>query len=149
MTPAHRLPPLKWRKEPGLLLTSYAQRKAVFGRDNGVCSCCGRRFTSLPTFTVLFEADHVQALHNLRPSIPFPEALKYWRIGNLQTLCPGCHKTKSARELTANAKVKRIRARIEGTRKPRKRLPTRRRSSAPRKFKPTKTKFINVSGGTP
>jgi 5-methylcytosine-specific restriction endonuclease McrA len=133
MTLAHRLPPLKWRKESGLLLTSAAQRKACFDRDHGKCNKCGVTHVneiyyagSLDSIRCVdFHADHIVALHAIPPSIPFPEALKYWRIDNLQTLCRSDHRTKSAIEVHANAKVKRIRRRLDGTRRPRAKIKSR------------------------
>lgn len=148
--PSHRLPPVEWRKEPGLLLTSSAQRKAVFARDTGKCAKCGSIcFESSgvmpPSGTplkILFHADHIIALHAIPPSVPFPEALKYWRIENLQCLCPDDHRKKSAREVTANAKVKRIRRRLDGTRRPRRTVPSRPLRKPTTIFKRTPTKQI-------
>jgi 5-methylcytosine-specific restriction endonuclease McrA len=136
MTPAHRLPPLKWRKEYGLLLTSAAQRRACQTRDKGVCVGCG-------TSGVPWAADHIQALHNLPPSLPFPDALRYWRIENLQTLCRDrCHRAKTIGEVKANAKVKRIRRRLDGTRRPRAMIKSRPLKRPTTIFKPTPTRQI-------
>ena len=44
---------------------------------------------------------------------------------NLEALCVPCHAKKTARDLKAIAKVKRILARADGTRRPRRKIPQR------------------------
>jgi 5-methylcytosine-specific restriction endonuclease McrA len=75
----------------------------------------------------MWQADHIVALHTIPPSQleDYPACLRFWCADNLQTLCYDHHTKKTAQEATVRAKVKRIRARIEGTRRERKKVPTR------------------------
>ena len=118
-------PPLRnWHPECAaaynLAINSGSQRNAVWARDKGVCKQCG-----VPV--KMWQADHIVPLHSIPPSQleDYPNCLRFWCIENLQTLCYDHHTAKTAAEATARAKVKRIRARIEGTRRARKKLPTR------------------------
>jgi 5-methylcytosine-specific restriction endonuclease McrA len=87
---------------------SKAQRKAVIDRQGGVCK---RSYCDAPAVDV----DHV---------------LPLWSGGtnandNLEALCVDCHKQKTAAEAKARAKAKRIEARENGTRRPRKPIANR------------------------
>lgn len=105
----HRTPPkiapdwCKVWKAQGVLSTSAAQREAVFERDRGKCSKCGK-------ITNDWQADHVYPLHNIPPSKleKWPDCLWFWTLENLATVCKICHNLKSSKERTANAKVRRI-----------------------------------------
>lgn len=137
MAKASRLPPIEYRKEPGLLLTSAAQRKAVHARDGGKCAGCGS--TGVP-----WCADHVKPLHSIPAWAEYPAALDFWRINNLQTLCDAvCHKAKTIGEVIANAKVKRIILKTAGIKKP-----TRKFTPVPKKW-PQKKKPTRVSRHKP
>jgi 5-methylcytosine-specific restriction endonuclease McrA len=131
----HRLPPIEWRREKGLLLTSAAQRKACLARDKGICGRC-------KSLGGAWNADHIHALNDITASAPFPAALKYWRIGNLETLCEKCYWKKSVAEVKANAKVKRIRRRLDGTRRPQRRVPSRPVKKPTKPFKRTPDKRL-------
>ena len=56
-------------------------RRAVFDRDGWLCVACGRPGR--------LEADHVRALQ---------AGGEPWALDNLQTLCRGCHVSKTAAE---------------------------------------------------
>ena len=56
-------------------------RRAVFRRDRYRCRTCGRAGR--------LECDHV---------VPMREGGDPWAMGNLQTLCGGCHVLKTASE---------------------------------------------------
>lgn len=104
-----------------LAINSGSQRATVWQRDKGVCKGCGGTHQQ-------WQADHIVPLHSITPSQleDYPNCLRFWSIENLQTLCTNpCHNAKSAAEATIRAKVKRIRARIDGTRRERKKVPTR------------------------
>lgn len=116
----HRIPPkgdnwlIDW-KTAGVLLTSAAQRRAVAARDGGKCAGCGQ-------IVKKWQADHIIALHTIPPSHleEYPACLRFWAVGNLQTLgvtC-GCHPKKTAQEAGSRAKVKRIIKKAAGIRKP-------------------------------
>ena len=135
----HRLPPKKYRKLPGVLLTSAAQRKACWERDKGICAKCGVDNGKK------YQADHVLALHAIPPSCAWPERAKYWRIENLQTmgmLC-GCAQTKTAIEATSRAKVKRIVKKAETPRKPRPHIPFRPFCPVPKQKLTNIKKFVS------
>lgn len=137
MAKSSRLPPPEYRKEPGLLLTSAAQRKAVFARDGGKCCKCGVK-------DVPWCADHAFPLHAVPDWAEYPRALDFWRIGNIQTLCRDiCHKAKTKIEVVANAKVKRIRLKVDGVKKA-----TRTFTPCPKKW-PQKKKTPRVSRHKP
>lgn len=104
---SHRLPPIEWRKQPGLLLTSKSQRKACFARDGGKCWDCKQ-------IVEVWNADHDLALHIVPPSIPFPEALRYWRIDAIKTRCLPCHAIKTKSEAKSRAKTKRLYKKANG-----------------------------------
>lgn len=112
----HRLPIPEVRKiakKLNLFLSSKTQRVACFERDKGVCAGCGETATE-------WNAEHIFPLHAIPPSVEYPERLKYWAVGNLQTLgvsC-GCHQKKSRGEVIANAKVKRIQKRLAAHKAP-------------------------------
>lgn len=116
---SHRTPPKigpDWRrvwKAYGVLSTSAAQRKALYARDRGVCSYCGQQ-------AKVWESEHTTALHTIPPSKleDYPACLWYWTLANLATICLPCHRQKSAKEQTANAKVKRIVKKRTGQHKP-------------------------------
>lgn len=123
----HRRPPKgeTWRldyREYGVLLSSAAQRRAVYARDKGICCDCGTDCGSKN-----YHADHDRALHALPLSGPrsaYPEILWFWGIKNLRLLCHRCHLKKTIAENVANAKVRRLVARLTGTRRPRKKVPS-------------------------
>lgn len=111
-------------------------RELVRERDHGICRTCGApaelryepEFGSPPVEWVcneslsrsapgygracpvvsreLWHVDHIVPLHLVDRDAP--HALKYWLLGNLQTLCTSCHGEKTAREAGVRAKVKRI-----------------------------------------
>lgn len=89
-----------WKKY-GVLATSVSQRKALWERDHGICCKC------LLDVGQLFEAEHSFPLHLVDRS-DYPNCLRYWSISNLETICPKCHKPKSAKERKENAKTKRM-----------------------------------------
>lgn len=97
----HRFPPLEWRKEPGLLLTSRTQRRGALESSGGKCSSCGLDANGE------FHADHRHPLW-LVDRDNFPENLKFWRIENIALVCLPCHRAKTAREAGAKAKINRI-----------------------------------------
>jgi len=82
-------------REYYLLSRPSYSRKAVWLRDNGVCNTCGTVCENKGPNA--WEMDHIVPLINANGDI------KYWRIGNLQTLCKQCHKDKTSSECTARA----------------------------------------------
>lgn len=97
-----------------LAVNSGTQRAIVYARDKGVCKKCG-----VPV--KMWQADHIVPLHSIPPSQidDYPGVLRFWCADNLQTLCYPHHNEKTAQEATQRAKVKRIKARIDGTRRQR------------------------------
>jgi 5-methylcytosine-specific restriction endonuclease McrA len=70
------------------------------------------------------EVDHVVPLWKVPPCMPWERKIEYWRIGNLQVLCPECHKRKTAREAAERAKANRLKQGSRAKRKQRQeRLP--------------------------
>ncbi|MDE2099144.1 MAG: hypothetical protein KGL39_17955 [Patescibacteria group bacterium] len=141
----HRLPPKgqdwqKWFKHYGVLISSQAQRKAVWKRDGGICHGCGDRSLHIGGI----EADHIFPLH-LADREKYPEVWELWSIKNLQTLGRSCrcHRTKSNRETSARAKIKRIRAKASDQKKQKAKIPSRSFHAKNRKFgKKLPVKFI-------
>lgn len=136
----YRTPPKgeTWRidwKEWGVLSTSAAQRKALFARDGGVCRHCGKHYGNHE-----WEAEHAFPLHAVRGE--YPAILRFWSLENLETRCRACHRIKSASEAKARAKIVRIRKRLDGTRRPRRKVPSRPLRKPNKDFKPTPTKQI-------
>ena len=72
----------------------------VLDRDGGVCAACRQK-------VVVWEIDHVVPLWSVDPDEP--DAIRYWLIDNLQTLCRPCHKAKTARESAERAKIRQMR----------------------------------------
>jgi 5-methylcytosine-specific restriction endonuclease McrA len=73
------------------------QRRAVFTRDRGVCSGCGKDTLAEDEYHRrgyrntgdLWQADHVKPLFRSNGNMEF------FKLANLQTLCTRCHKVKS------------------------------------------------------
>lgn len=83
-------------------------RAAVIESYGGKCAECGGEGP--------FDIDHIHALIFNGPDEP----------SNMRPLCIECHKRKTARDIAANAKGKRIRRKAEGTwRTNRKRIQSR------------------------
>jgi 5-methylcytosine-specific restriction endonuclease McrA len=73
-----------------LIFWPSVTRNAVFRRDIGKCNVCGKVEKG-------WHMDHI---------IPLVEStgdISYWQMGNLQTLCKGCHKNKTSEEATNRA----------------------------------------------
>ena len=83
----------------GIAASPRYARAQVEKRDHGKCAECG-------AVTPFWELDHIRPLHLVDRKARY--ALDYWLLGNMQTLCKPCHKAKSAKEQSAQAKVKRI-----------------------------------------
>ncbi|HYD97964.1 MAG TPA: hypothetical protein VEH84_01150 [Alphaproteobacteria bacterium] len=110
------------------------QRRALLKRDRGRCAGCGadcrpsvpeprpgRRVTAPEPLTggripytklrwgkrplLPWHADHVVPLFSVDPAAP--DALRYWTLENLQTLCETCHKAKCAAEAAGRAGARR------------------------------------------
>jgi 5-methylcytosine-specific restriction endonuclease McrA len=62
---------------------NYTIRDTVFGRDNGVCNECGEVDRN-------WQADHILPVHKGGGGCT---------IDNFQTLCVGCHKRKTVRQI--------------------------------------------------
>lgn len=101
-----RLPPIY---DVGILATSAQQRAACHERDKGICCACGAK--NGPWY-----ADHIHPLW--LADRQNPEHLRYWRAGNLQTLCGPCHARKTKREAAARAKMKRQMDKFKIVKKP-------------------------------
>lgn len=74
-------------------------RKAVWMRDGGRCAQCGHRCPSRGAG--VWHLDHIQ------PLIEAHGDIRYWQMGNLQTLCQACHIAKTSREAGERALVRR------------------------------------------
>lgn len=124
-------------------------RALVFRRDMGICKHCGvdtiedwapenlnEVIADIDDFIAAdtkwswsfghfgpWEVDHIYPLWLVDRGAP--DALKYWMLVNLQTLCPPCHKLKSAEEAHSRKKIRkaRIRRRAEQQRTKSKDIP--------------------------
>jgi 5-methylcytosine-specific restriction endonuclease McrA len=132
---SHRTPP-KGHSDYIVLATSQQQRKAAFARDKGVCTHCKQ-------VSAAWDYDHIVELASVDRT-NWPECLKYWTIEYGQTLCKACHRAKTIRGHKANAKVKRIRARADGTRRPRRKVQSRQIEKPSKPFKRTPDKQIGI-----
>ena len=88
----------RWHKDcvhEYLIITDpkYAKRQ-VKKRDKGVCAKCKKKFTLKSEW----QCDHK------KPLIEAKGDINYWMLGNLQTLCNGCHSIKTAAENSARRK---------------------------------------------
>lgn len=70
-------------------------------RDHGRCAGCGQTSKD-------WDVDHIIPLWMVDREDD--DAVFFYMLPNLQTLCERCHKEKSRRESTARAKANRIRA---------------------------------------
>lgn len=70
------------------------QRRVVARRDNYKCASCGVNCRGA------WDLDHIKPLweSNGDPS--------FWQLGNMQTLCRPCHKTKTSQEATRRAEIR-------------------------------------------
>ena len=71
----------------------------VFDFEKGVCQECSER-------TFNWELDHITPLWKVA-HLPDKERVKFFQIGNLQTLCVPCHNMKSGKEAGERAAWKR------------------------------------------
>lgn len=71
-------------------------RRETLARSGGVCAICGG---------VATEHDHIMPLIDALPLADNP--LWPWLLGNLQSLCPDCHRAKTKRENSQRAKWRR------------------------------------------
>lgn len=87
-------------KEYKLLFWPTATRQAVWRRDKGKCNVCG------------VQCDRKGAngwdLDHIKPLIEAQGDLSFWQLGNLQTLCKPCHKSKTSNEATKRAAERRL-----------------------------------------
>lgn len=81
-------------KEYKLIHWPSETRKAVWRRDKGVCAKCGKQCSRKGNS---WHMDHIV------PLVESKGKLKYWKLGNLQTLCVDCHKQKTINEATQRA----------------------------------------------
>lgn len=84
--------------------SQYSARRLVFARDQGVCADCG----TIHAFNGPWQADHRIPLWKVHQST-YQEAVWYWRLVNLQTLCTEpCHRIKSSKETSERDHHKRL-----------------------------------------
>lgn len=76
----------------------FAKRR-LMDFEKGVCQACGVR-------TLNWELDHIVALWKVA-RVPDKIRVKFFQIGNLQTLCLPCHDAKSGKEAGERAVWKR------------------------------------------
>lgn len=132
--------------------SSGAARDALLSRDGGRCRDCGicsyraepgstldpedvgRIYVAgvvleYPMSTVRWKeirpwaGDHDVPLWSVDREAP--GAFRFWTLANLVTRCDECHKAKSALEAAQRAKEKRIRARLSGEVKRKRKIPSR------------------------
>lgn len=89
-------------------------RLRQFERDGGCCCTCGVKIRP----GMAWQCDHVVAIINGGANDE----------DNLQTLCGGCHKAKTAADVAQKAKSARIRARHVGAARPKSTMPGSRAS---------------------
>ena len=104
LTPKGRESKAVWHKECvkeyKLLFWPSSTRKAVWLRDKGKCNHCNTVCSRKGV--TKWHMDHI---------VPLIEAagnIKYWQMGNLQTLCKSCHIIKTSNEATDRATKRRI-----------------------------------------
>lgn len=54
-----------------------------------------------------WQADHAVPLWSVDRALPWAEAVGYWSLENLQTLCDPCHRDKRVREAAERARLRR------------------------------------------
>ena len=74
-------------------------RRTVLKRDKAVCAKCGHQCARKGKDG--WHLDHIQPLIEAKGDI------KFWELGNLQTLCQSCHHAKTGAEATARAEARR------------------------------------------
>jgi 5-methylcytosine-specific restriction endonuclease McrA len=94
LTPTGRESKAKWHAD---CLTEYLlvtrpsnSRRAVWRRDSGLCNTCGAVCSK--------KGENKWQMDHIIPLINANGELKYWMLGNLQTLCNSCHNVKTALE---------------------------------------------------
>ena len=88
---------------------SQSARAALWTAHDGLCAAC-----KCPVGLHEFQADHIISLVGGGDNL----------MRNWQPLCAPCHLEKTRLDVAIGAKIKRIVARIEGTRRPRKPIPS-------------------------
>ncbi len=106
---AHRRVP----KMPG---PKVATRADVLARDGGKCAVCG-------VVDPKWEFDHEKELWTVDRTAE--GAREAWSLSNAVTLCREHHRTKTALQTKQRAKEARIRKKIDGTAKPKRKIPSR------------------------
>ena len=101
LTPKGKVKKSRWHQE---CLQEYKfyfwnteARKQVYRRDKGICNEC--RVDTLKKW----DLDHIKPLIESKNNVD----LSFWQMGNLQTLCRPCHKTKTSKEATMRAEERR------------------------------------------
>lgn len=104
LTPKGRESKSRWHPacviEYKLIHWPTATRKAVWQRDKGKCNTCSTTCTKKGA--TRWHMDHIT------PLIESNGNLKFWKMGNLQTLCTTCHKAKTGQEATERASRRRV-----------------------------------------
>lgn len=114
-----------WHPECAAINNFYkspqVQRQKVFERDRGICADCGVdanapkiviKERELADRTLIrfdcigWQADHRFPLWLVDRDAP--DALRFWGMENLQTLCTKCHTAKTSREAGDRAKIVRL-----------------------------------------
>lgn len=85
-------------KEYKLLHWPQVTRRAVYKRDKGICAHCGKQAKRGQRW----DMDHI------KPLVESNGDLSYWKLPNLQTLCPSCHIQKTSKEATSRATSRRM-----------------------------------------
>lgn len=92
LTPTGRVKKSRWHKEClreyKLLFWWSETKREAYKRDKGICNLCKKDTKGN------WELDHIKPLYENKEA----RDLSFWQMGNLQTLCVDCHKTKSSAE---------------------------------------------------
>lgn len=87
----------RWHKECfaefDIARSSGAARRFIFKRDKGVCAGCSKDCIYDDWF-----CDHIKPIWSAPKPLPIDRRDEFYGGGNLQTLCPDCHKAKTSRE---------------------------------------------------
>lgn len=106
----------------GRMVTVQLDRQRIFEACQRQTQNKQARALALPDMGQ-WHADHIYPLWLVDREDP--DALRYWGLDNLQTLCGPCHEAKSAEETKRRAKVNRIQKKARGETKPKRKIPSR------------------------